>query len=65
MIDFHELRLISKMRAGRPEACTEIYDRCSTRLLSYALRLAGDRAEAEDLLQETMLAAPPVTITVQ
>jgi RNA polymerase sigma-70 factor (ECF subfamily) len=57
MIDFHELRLISKMRAARSDAYTELYDRYSTRLLSYALRLAGDRAEAEDLLQETMLAA--------
>jgi RNA polymerase sigma-70 factor (ECF subfamily) len=57
MIDFHEIRLIAKMRAGGPEAYTEIYDRYAARLMSYALRVTGDRAEAEDLLQETILAA--------
>jgi len=57
MIDFHEIGLVSKLRAGKPEAYAEVYDRYSTRLMGYALRLSGDRGDAEDLLQETLLAA--------
>ncbi len=57
MIDFYQLRLNSRMRAGRPEAFAELYDLYASRLKGYALRLAGNSAEAEDLVQETFLAA--------
>lgn len=57
MLDFHELRLVAGMRAGRQEAFAELYDRYAGRLLGYALRLCGTRAEAEDLVQETLVAA--------
>lgn len=57
MIDFYELGLIARMRAGRPEAFAELYDRYARRLKGYALRLSGDNSDAEDLVQETLLAA--------
>ncbi len=57
MIDFYQFRLISRMRVGRPEAFAELYELYAPRLKGYALRLTGNNAEAEDLVQETLLAA--------
>ena len=57
MIDFQELKLIRKMSAGDQEAFAELYSRFGSRLLSYALRITGNRAEAEDLLQDTLFSA--------
>ena len=57
MINFHEIGLISRMRAGRPDAYKELYDTYVARLMGYARQLSGDRGEAEDLVQETILAA--------
>jgi RNA polymerase sigma factor (sigma-70 family) len=57
MIDFHEIRLTSRLRAGRPDAYAEVYDTYATRLMAYARQLCANRDEAEDLVQETLLAA--------
>src|ERR1041385_8395348 len=57
MIQLHEIRLVARMRAGRPDAFAEVYDKYATRLMGYARRLTGHRGDAEDLLQETILAA--------
>jgi RNA polymerase sigma-70 factor (ECF subfamily) len=57
MIDFHQIRLVSRMRSGRPEAFTELYDRYASRLKGYALSLTGNNADADDLVQETLMAA--------
>lgn len=57
MFDLSEIRLIRRIRAGNPEACSELYDRYASRLMSYGLQVCGNRAEAEDLVQETILAA--------
>ena len=49
--------LADRLRAGDPDACRELIDRHAARMLRTVLRLRGDRSEAEDLLQETWIAA--------
>lgn len=49
--------LAERLRAGDPEACREMIDRHAARMLRILMRLRGDRFEAEDLLQETWIAA--------
>jgi len=39
----------------RRQALRALYDLCSGRVMAIALRLLGDRAEAEDVVQETFL----------
>ncbi len=57
MIDIQDIRLIARLQTGKPEVYAELYDRYGPRLMSYGLRLCGDRSDAEDLVQETILAA--------
>jgi len=39
----------------RGQALRALYDLCSGRVMAVALKLLGDRAEAEDVVQETFL----------
>jgi len=52
-----ELTLIERCRRGDPGAFEELYRTHAGRLYSVALRLVGNPADAEDLLQEIFLAA--------
>jgi RNA polymerase sigma-70 factor (ECF subfamily) len=52
-----ELALVERCRGGDLGAFEEIYRAHSGRLFSVACRLLGNSADAEDLLQETFLAA--------
>ncbi len=47
--------LVEAIRDGDHEAFGLLYERYATRLFSYLLRQLGDRAAAEDLLQEVFL----------
>ena len=49
--------LAERLRAGDPDACREMIDRHAARMLRTLMHLRGDRYEAEDLLQETWIAA--------
>jgi RNA polymerase sigma-70 factor, ECF subfamily len=57
MMTLDERRMAGRIRAGEPQAFRDLYDAYGARLLGYALRLAGSREEAEDLVQETFVAA--------
>jgi RNA polymerase sigma-70 factor (ECF subfamily) len=50
-----ELQLVSRLRAGDPEAFDEIHDAFNSRLFSFLSRLSNSRDVAEDLLEETWL----------
>lgn len=50
-----ELDLVARVCRREASAFDQAYDAYRQRLFSYLLRLAGDRALAEDLLQETWL----------
>ena len=52
-----ERRLVMRIIAGEPQAFRDLYDAYGARVLGYALRLTGCREEAEDIVQETFLAA--------
>jgi len=52
-----ERQLAAKIQAGDPDAFRALYDAYAGRILGYALRLTGSRSEAEDLTQETFVAA--------
>lgn len=45
------------LQRGEPAAFDRLFDQFAPRILGYLLRLTGSRAEAEDLTQETFLAA--------
>lgn len=45
------------VRRGEPAAFDRLYEGFAPRVLGYLLRLTSNRADAEDLLQETFLAA--------
>ena len=47
--------LIRELQAGRKEAFDELVDRFTGPLHSFICRIVGDRATAEDLLQETFI----------
>lgn len=47
----------SGARDGSEAALAPLFEDCRERLLRFAIRLTRDRAEAEDLVQESMLAA--------
>ncbi len=47
--------LIARVRAGNQQAMAELYDRYSRLVYSVALRVAGDTAAAEDILQDVFL----------
>ena len=50
-----ETSLLARIGAGDREAFRELYARFSTPLFSLALRLVGDRGEAEELLQDAFV----------
>ena len=47
-----EIKLIEQCKKGKQQAQEELYDRFSAAMLATCLRYTGNRAEAEDLLQE-------------
>ena len=51
-----DLELIERIRSGDRAAFMQFYDRFSPLLFSVAARVLSDRKEAEDVLQEVMLA---------
>jgi RNA polymerase sigma-70 factor (ECF subfamily) len=50
-----ELALVSRLRAGDPEAFDAVHDRFNTRLFNFLARLSRRSEVAEDLLEETWL----------
>jgi RNA polymerase sigma-70 factor, ECF subfamily len=54
---FRDVGRIAKFRQGDQHAFREIYNLHAPRVMTFLTRLTGDRAEAEDLLQEVFVAA--------
>lgn len=52
----HINRLIRRIASGDEQALTELYTTVGGRMLSVALSVVGDRASAEDVLQDSFLA---------
>ncbi len=48
-------RLLAAVVTGKPDAFAALYDRLSGPLYAMCLRMTGDAAEAEDILQEAFL----------
>ncbi|HSF16105.1 MAG TPA: sigma-70 family RNA polymerase sigma factor [Vicinamibacteria bacterium] len=46
---------VARLKRGRPEAIEALLGRYQNRLFRYLLRLVGDSAQAEDLLQQTWM----------
>jgi RNA polymerase sigma-70 factor (ECF subfamily) len=55
--DSTDRRFAQFCRSGDPDALGDVFDRTAGRLMRVALWLAGNRADAEDLLQRTFLQA--------
>ncbi|MFH1524071.1 MAG: sigma-70 family RNA polymerase sigma factor [Chloroflexota bacterium] len=55
--DEHDLALVRRMAAGEDAALCEIYAACGQHLYAYALRFTDDPAQAEDVVQDTLVAA--------
>ena len=53
----HAQRLVARMAGGDEEALRSLYDTHGARILRFLHALTGDRQAAEDLTQETFLAA--------
>lgn len=53
-VDFRTLQM---MQAGQPSALLELYDRHAPLIFAHAYASLGDRAAAEDVVQETFTAA--------
>ena len=52
-----EARLVQAMAAGERRSFRQLYERYGRRMYLYALRRLGDEDRAQDLLQESLLAA--------
>jgi len=52
-----DLRVLRAFRRGDHAAFEAVYRRYAARVMSFAYRLCGDRTEADDLVQETFIAA--------
>ena len=52
-----DLDLIHRLKAGDDDAMCDLYARYGQRLYAYALRLTNDSAMAEDVTQNTLIAA--------
>lgn len=57
MTDTQESALIERLRAGDQAAFAELVEAHSAHIYHLALRMLGDEADAEDVLQETFLSA--------
>lgn len=55
--ELEDSELVDAMAAGNAGAVEELYDRYSRPVFSFALRLLGDRMQAEELLQEVFFRA--------
>jgi RNA polymerase sigma-70 factor (ECF subfamily) len=56
LVDSYEAGLLHGISTGHPpDALNQLYDRFSGRLYGFGLRLLGDRALAEELVQETFV----------
>lgn len=51
-----DAQLAARIRAGQSEALGELYDMYSSMALAVALRVVGDREEAEDLVHDAFVA---------
>ncbi|BDI28637.1 hypothetical protein CCAX7_006880 [Capsulimonas corticalis] len=56
-MSLREANRIRKYRNGDQAAFREIYDQYAPRVMGYLIRLTGDRADAEDMVQEVFVAA--------
>jgi len=54
-VDEDELRLVAGLRAGDADSFAGVYQAYRPRLFGFFIRMTGDRAVAEDLLQEAWL----------
>src|SRR5699024_1527525 len=54
---FEDTELVATMAGGDGAALATLYERHGQGLFGYLLRLAGDRGTAEEILQDTLLAA--------
>lgn len=52
-----EQKLIARIRSGDPRGFATLYTEYGSRVMGFLLRLTGNRAEAEDILQEVFMAA--------
>jgi RNA polymerase sigma-70 factor, ECF subfamily len=52
-----DAELLNGLAAGDMNAMSELYDRYAARLLGLALRIVGDRTDAEDVVQEVFAQA--------
>jgi RNA polymerase sigma-70 factor (ECF subfamily) len=57
MEEFNDRQLFDMWQVGDPKGFSELYGRYRVRVFTFLLRMTGDRETAEDLLQETFLAA--------
>lgn len=55
--DAHDVRLLRRIAAGNRGALAELYGRHSEAVFAYLRRLVGERGLAEEVLQDTFLAA--------
>jgi RNA polymerase sigma-70 factor, ECF subfamily len=56
-IQLGETELVQALKAGHQAAYAELVDRYSATVYNLALRMMGDRHEAEEVLQETFISA--------
>jgi len=52
-----DIGIVGRMAAGDPSALVELYDRYGRQLFGYLVLLTADRDLAEEVLQDTLLAA--------
>jgi RNA polymerase sigma-70 factor (ECF subfamily) len=57
LTDLSDAELVEQVASGAPQALEVLYDRYSRVVMSFAFRILGDRASAEELLQEVFLRA--------
>jgi len=55
--DLSETQLLKKARRGQPEAFEALYQGLAPRLLTTAFRITGNREDAEDALQDSLMNA--------